>query len=46
VPTTIGCDDFRARCSYWLDRASAGEEVTVTYRGRPRVMLTPPRSPP
>ena len=47
-PVIVGCDDFRSRISHWLDRASAGEEVLVTYRGKPRVRLTPPdaRPPP
>jgi hypothetical protein len=47
-PTLVGCDDFRVRFSYWLDRVSAGEEAVVTYRGRPRVRLMPPnpRPPP
>jgi hypothetical protein len=25
-----GCDDFRIRFSYWVDRVAAGEEVLVT----------------
>jgi antitoxin (DNA-binding transcriptional repressor) of toxin-antitoxin stability system len=34
-----------------LERAAAGEEILVTYRGRPRVRLSPeaaspPRTPP
>jgi prevent-host-death family protein len=33
---------LRIRLSYWLDRVAAGEEVLITYRGRPRVRLTPP----
>ena len=45
-PVVIGCDDFRTRVSYWLDRASAGEEILLTYRGRPRVRLMPSRPPP
>ncbi len=42
----VGCDDLRTRFSYWLDRAAAGEEILVTYRGRPRARLTPPATPP
>ena len=42
APILVGCDDFRSRISYWLDRVSAGEEALVTYRGTPRVLLTPP----
>jgi hypothetical protein len=47
-PTVVGCDDFRVRFSYWLDRVSAGDEALVTYRGKPRVRLMPPnpRPPP
>jgi PD-(D/E)XK endonuclease len=40
--TVIGCDDFRGRISYWFDRVTAGEDVLLTYRGRPRVRLSPP----
>jgi prevent-host-death family protein len=40
-PIAVGSDDFRVRFSYWLDRVSAGEEAIVTYRGKPRVRLTP-----
>lgn len=46
LPVRVGCDDFRNRFSYWLDRVSAGEEAIITYRGRPRVRLTPPLRPP
>jgi prevent-host-death family protein len=45
APTVIGCDEFRVRISHWLDRVAAGEDVLLTYRGRPRVRLTPPTSP-
>jgi prevent-host-death family protein len=45
APTVIGCDEFRVRFSTWLDRVAAGEDVLLTYRGRPRVRLTPPTSP-
>ena len=41
----VGSDDLRVRFSYWLDRVSAGEEAVVTYRGKPRVRLTPANPP-
>jgi prevent-host-death family protein len=44
-PVVVGSDDFRARFSYWLDRVSAGEEAVVTYRGKPRVRLSPANPP-
>jgi prevent-host-death family protein len=37
---TVGSDLFRNRLGEWLERAAAGEEILVTYRGRPRVRLT------
>jgi antitoxin (DNA-binding transcriptional repressor) of toxin-antitoxin stability system len=40
-PTAVGCDDFRVRFSYWLDRVAAGEEALVTRRGKPRIRLSP-----
>jgi prevent-host-death family protein len=43
-PFLVGCDDFRNRFSHWLDRVAAGQEILVTYRGTPRVRLTPPGS--
>jgi prevent-host-death family protein len=39
-PLTVGSDLFRNRLGEWLERAAAGEEILVTYRGRPRVRLT------
>lgn len=36
---TVGSNPFRNHFGYWLERAAAGEEVVVTYRGRPRVRL-------
>ncbi len=42
TPQIIGCDELRNRFSYWLDRVAAGGEALVTYRGEPRVRLTPP----
>jgi prevent-host-death family protein len=30
---------------YWMERASKGEAVVVTFRGRPRVRLVPINAP-
>jgi hypothetical protein len=38
-PLTVGSDLFRNRLGEWLERAAAGQEILVTYRGRPRVKL-------
>jgi len=40
VSMEIGVRELRNRLSYWLDRASGGEEVIVTQRGRPVARLT------
>jgi prevent-host-death family protein len=37
---TIGSHLFRNRLGEWMQRAAAGEEILVTYRGRPRIRLT------
>jgi prevent-host-death family protein len=44
----VGSNPFRDRLGYWLERVAHGEEITVTYRGKPRVRLTPvcPDAPP
>jgi prevent-host-death family protein len=42
---TTGCDDFRVRFSYWLDRVASGEHIIVTRRGRPRIRLSPAHPP-
>jgi prevent-host-death family protein len=41
---TIGAAEFKARCLEILDRLSAREvsRVTITKRGRPVAVLTPP----
>jgi prevent-host-death family protein len=36
----IGSNPFRNHFGYWLERAAAGEDVVVTYRGKPRVRLS------
>lgn len=39
-PVVIGSNPFRDRLGYWMERAAKGDEVIVTFRGRPRVRLT------
>jgi PD-(D/E)XK endonuclease len=39
-PITIGSDLFRHRLGEWMQRAAGGEEILVTYRGRPRIRLS------
>jgi prevent-host-death family protein len=38
---TVGSNPFRDKLGYWMERAAAGQEVLVTFRGKPRVRLTP-----
>ncbi len=45
-PTRVGSNPFRDRLGYWMERVAAGEEVLVTFRGRPRVRLSPAKSRP
>jgi prevent-host-death family protein len=37
----IGSDSFRDRLGYWMERAERGEELLVTFRGRPRFRVVP-----
>jgi prevent-host-death family protein len=37
---TVGSNPFRDRLGYWMERAAAGDDVVVTFRGRPRVRLS------
>ena len=46
VPVVVGSNPFRDRLGYWLERVASGEEVVVTYHGKPRVRLTPVEPPP
>jgi prevent-host-death family protein len=39
--TAVGSNPFRDRLGYWLERVAKGDEILVTYRGKPRVRLTP-----
>lgn len=40
--TTVGVRDLKNRLSEFLRRVAAGERITVTDRGRPVALLTPP----
>jgi PD-(D/E)XK endonuclease len=40
-PTPVGSNPFRDHLGYWLERASNGEELVVTFRGKPRVRIGP-----
>ena len=44
-PVVIGSNPFRDRLGYWMEKVAAGDEVLVTYRGKPRVRLTPANPP-
>ena len=37
----MGVRQFREELKAWLDRAQAGEEITITERGRPVARLIP-----
>jgi prevent-host-death family protein len=43
---TVGVRDLKNRLSEFLRRAAGGERITVTDRGRPIAVLTPPDTPP
>ena len=36
---TVGAHDFRNHFGYYMERATAGEEIAVTRRGKPTVKL-------
>ncbi len=40
-PISIGSNPFRAALGYWMQRVAGGEEVIVTFRGKPRIRLSP-----
>jgi prevent-host-death family protein len=40
VPTLVGAHEFRNRFGWYMERASAGEEIVVTRRGKPQLRLT------
>ena len=37
----VGVRDLRENLSAWLDRASAGEQIVITDRGKPKALLGP-----
>jgi antitoxin (DNA-binding transcriptional repressor) of toxin-antitoxin stability system len=37
VAWNLFCD----RLGYWLERGAAGEEIVVTFRGKPRIRASP-----
>lgn len=41
LPIAVGSNPFRDRLGYWMERAAGGEEILVTFRGRPRVRIAP-----
>ena len=43
--TTVGVRDLKNRLSEYLRRVAAGERITVTDRGRPVALMTPPHAP-
>lgn len=42
--TTAGIGELKARLSAYVERVRAGEEVTITDRGRPVARIVPVRS--
>jgi prevent-host-death family protein len=36
----VGVRELRENLAEWLDRASAGEEILVTERGKPKALIT------
>ena len=40
-PATVASHPFQEHLGYWLERAAAGEEILVTHRGKPRIVLKP-----
>jgi prevent-host-death family protein len=43
-PETIGTDELRNRLGWYAERASRGETIHVTRRGKPYARLVPPES--
>jgi hypothetical protein len=37
----VGSNPFRDRLGYWMERVAGGEEIIVTFRGKPRIRLSP-----
>ena len=38
--TVVGAHEFRNRFGWYMERASAGEDILVTRRGKPHLRLT------
>ncbi|MGH2983729.1 MAG: type II toxin-antitoxin system Phd/YefM family antitoxin [Solirubrobacterales bacterium] len=43
---TVGAHQLRNHFGYWMDRASAGDEILITRHGRRFARLGPADSPP
>ena len=41
APVVVGAHEFRNRFGWYMERATAGEEILVTHRGRPRIRVAP-----
>lgn len=41
VTTRVGIRELKAKLSYYLDRAAAGETIVVTHRGRSKAAIGP-----
>ncbi len=39
--TSLGVNRFRDQLGYWMDRAAAGTDLTITRRGKPLVRVSP-----
>ena len=39
-PIAVDSNPFRDKLGYWMERVAGGEEVLVTFRGKPRVRLS------
>ena len=45
-PTAVASNPFRDHLGYWMERVAGGQEVMVTFRGKPRALLKPVAMPP
>ncbi len=45
LPIPVGSDDFRDHLGYWSERAERGDSLVVTYRGKPRLKVSPANPP-
>jgi hypothetical protein len=39
-PVRVGSNPFRDRLGYWMERVTRGEELIVTFRGKPRIKVS------